>query len=88
MLVLVSMATDEMIRLVLMYPEVWFMETTAGEYEFILDMNSYFLLISIHMYFYFPGVNRHKKELFVVAARTPCGKTFPGNFTNIPSSKK
>ena len=30
MLVLVSMATDEMIRLVSMYPEVWFMDTTAG----------------------------------------------------------
>jgi len=29
--VLVSMATDEMIRLVSMYPEVWFMDTTAGE---------------------------------------------------------
>ena len=31
MLVLVSMATDEMIRLVSMFPEVWFMDTTAGE---------------------------------------------------------
>jgi hypothetical protein len=31
MLVLVSMATDEMIRLVSMYPEVWFMDTTASE---------------------------------------------------------
>ncbi len=29
--VLVSMATDEMICLVSMYPEVWFMDTTAGE---------------------------------------------------------
>ena len=45
MLVLVSMATDGMIRLVSMYPEVWFMDTTAGEYEFILNMNSYFLRI-------------------------------------------
>jgi len=31
MLVLVSMATNEMIRLVSMYPEVWFLDTTAGE---------------------------------------------------------
>ena len=31
MLVLVSMATDEMIRFVSMYQEVWFMDTTAGE---------------------------------------------------------
>jgi hypothetical protein len=31
MLVLVSMATDEMIRLVAMYPDMWFMDTTAGK---------------------------------------------------------
>ena len=31
MLVLVSMATDEMMRLVSMYPEVWFMDATACE---------------------------------------------------------
>ena len=88
MLVLVSMATDGMIRLVSMYPGVWFMDTTAGEYDFILNMNSYFSWISIHMHFYSPGVNRRKKELFVMTVRTPCGKTFPGNFTIIPSSKK
>ena len=63
MLLLVSMATDEMIRLVSMYPEVWFMDTTAG-------------------------TNRHRKELFVMAVRTPAGQTFPGNFAIIPSAKK
>ncbi len=31
MLVLVSMATDKMIGLISMYPEVWFMDTTASE---------------------------------------------------------
>jgi hypothetical protein len=31
MLVLVSMATDKMIRLVAMYPDVWFMDRTAGK---------------------------------------------------------
>ena len=31
MLVMLSMATDEMIRLVAMYPDVWFMDTTAGK---------------------------------------------------------
>jgi hypothetical protein len=61
MLVLVSMATDEMIRLVSMFPDVFFMDTTAGEcililiyyefivfvtYEFIFSMNSYY---SLHM---------------------------------------
>jgi hypothetical protein len=40
MLLLVSMATDEMIRLVSMYPDVWFMDTTAGKFVFIISMNS------------------------------------------------
>jgi hypothetical protein len=31
MLVMISMATDEMIRLVAMYPDVWFMDTTVGK---------------------------------------------------------
>ncbi len=31
MVVLVLMATDKMIRLVAMYPDVWFMDTTAGK---------------------------------------------------------
>jgi hypothetical protein len=34
MLVLVSMATDEMINLVSMYPDVWFMDTTDGKFFF------------------------------------------------------
>jgi hypothetical protein len=37
MLVLVSMATDKMIRLVAMYPDMWFMDTTAGK-SFKLSM--------------------------------------------------
>ena len=35
MLMMISMATDEMIHLVAMYPDVWFMDTTAGECCFI-----------------------------------------------------
>ncbi len=31
MIVMLSMATDEMICLVAMYPDVWFMDTTAGK---------------------------------------------------------
>ncbi len=31
MLVMISMATDGMIQLVAMYPDVWFMHTTAGK---------------------------------------------------------
>lgn len=34
------------------------------------------------------GTNKQKKELFVMAIRTPTGRTFPGNFTIIPSAKK
>ena len=47
-------------------------------------MNSYL----ITQFFPLTGTNRHQKELFVMAVRTPCGKTFPGNFSIIPSSKK
>jgi hypothetical protein len=30
MLVMISMSTNEMIQLVAMYPDLWFMDTTAG----------------------------------------------------------
>jgi hypothetical protein len=30
MFVMISMATNEMIQLVAMYPDVWFMDTTVG----------------------------------------------------------
>ena len=34
------------------------------------------------------GTNLYKQELFVMAIRTPTGRTLPGNFTIIPLSKK
>jgi hypothetical protein len=34
------------------------------------------------------GTNLYKQELFIMAIRTPTGRTFPENFTIIPSSKK
>ncbi len=34
------------------------------------------------------GTNNQKKELFVMAVRSPTGKTFSGNYTIIPSAKK
>ena len=40
------------------------------------------------MYFCSSGTNRHCKELFVMAVRTPAGQTLPGNFAIIPSAKK
>ena len=61
-LLLVSICTDAMIKLVAMHPEVWFMDVTAS-------------------------VNKQKTDLFMLAIRTPSGRTFPGNFTFIPSGK-
>jgi hypothetical protein len=40
------------------------------------------------MHAYHAGTNNQKKKLFVMAVRSPAGKTFPGNFTIIPSAKK
>jgi hypothetical protein len=34
------------------------------------------------------STNLYKQELFVMAIRIPSGRTFPGNFTIIPSSKR
>jgi hypothetical protein len=42
MLVIVSMAADEMIRLAAMYPDVWFMNATAGK---SFCMNSFILCV-------------------------------------------
>ena len=61
-LLLVSICTDDMIKLVEMHPEVWFMDVTSS-------------------------VNKQKSDLFMLAIRTPNGRTFPGNFTFIPSGK-
>ena len=89
MLVLVSMVTDEMIRLVSMYSDVWFMDTTAGRIAC-----TYFLYYNTHLsshiilLVFLKGTNRQKKELFVMAVRTPSGRTFLGNFTIIPSAQK
>ena len=45
------MATDEMIQLVAMYPDVWFMDTTAGK---SFCMNLFFSMVScikwIHLF--------------------------------------
>ncbi len=38
------MVTDEMISLVSMYPEVWFMDTTAGEWMLFLMYELKFIL--------------------------------------------
>ncbi len=59
---------------------------------FICCMDS--CIIWIHFLFYpypcsfYAGINNQKKELFVMAVCSPTGKTFPGNFTIIPSAKQ
>ncbi len=45
MLVLVLMATDNMIRLVAMYPDLWFMDITASKF-FELSMFIWSLLLN------------------------------------------
>jgi hypothetical protein len=52
------------------------------------EFNTYRLVDIISYVFFSSGTNRHRKELFVMAVRTPSGKTFPGNFSIIPSAKK
>jgi hypothetical protein len=48
----------------------------------------YDILTFISHFFYYKGTNKQKKELIVMAIQTPTGRTFPGNFTIIPSAKK
>jgi hypothetical protein len=50
-------------------------------------MNRLLIYISYNNFGYHI-VTGHKQELFVMAIRTPTGRTFPGNFTIIPSAKK
>ncbi len=60
-------------------------------YEFIWWMNSFVIkthILSKFIHACRAGTNNQKKELFVMAVRSPSGKTFPGNFTIIPSAKK
>jgi hypothetical protein len=65
---------------------------SAYIYEVIVSVNS-FIIVSMNSYkcgiliFSQEQVSR-KKELFVMALRTPMGKTIPGNYTIIPLSKK
>ena len=61
-ILLVSIATDEMVRLVTMYPEKWFLDCTGR-------------------------TNLQMRDLFIMAIRTPGGKTFPGNMTIVPSGQ-
>ncbi len=51
MLVMLSMATDKMIQLVAMYPDVWFMDTTAGKSVHIsFYIKSMMICIAVYVY--------------------------------------
>jgi hypothetical protein len=49
MLVMVSMATDKMNRLVAIYPDVWFMDTTAGK---LLKLSMFTLILLLNEFYY------------------------------------
>jgi hypothetical protein len=53
-------------------------------------MNRLLIYVSSNYFHYHndTGTNLYKQELFVMAIRTPTGRTFLGNFTIIPLSKK
>ncbi len=52
-----------------------------------LCINQIYVFI-LSLYLFFAGKNNQKKELFVMSVHSPTDKTFPGNFTIIPSAKK
>jgi hypothetical protein len=54
------------------------------------SMNHLLIYVSSNHFCYHndTGTILYKQELFVMAIRTPTGRTFPGNFMIIPSSKK
>ncbi len=51
-LVMLSVATDKMIQLVAMYPDVWFMDTTAGKsvhISFYIKIKSMMFCIAVYV---------------------------------------
>ncbi len=56
----------------------------------INSMNRLLIYVSYNSFWYpnDTGTNLYKQELFVMAIMTPTGRTFPGNFTIVPSAKK
>jgi hypothetical protein len=77
MMLRVSIATNNMIRYVSMYPEVWFLDCTAGEWGYANARSSIWLytnwlpsyfviynLVYFSLYTFSSGTNGQKKELF------------------------
>jgi hypothetical protein len=85
MVVMLSISTHDMNRYVAKYPEVWFIDCTAGKFFQSVWYNLYHTHSNLLP---FIGTNWQKKQLFVMAVRTPSGTTLPGNLTIIPSEQK
>ncbi len=90
MMLLVSITMNNMIRYVSMYPEVWFLDCTAGEWGYTNACSSIWLytnwLLSFFviynlgyfsLYTFSSGTNQQKKELFVMTAHSASGDTLP-----------
>jgi hypothetical protein len=87
MMVMLSICTKDMNKYVSMFPDVWFIDCSAGE---LISLHYlYYGHLSHTMYnFLVKGTNRQKKQLFVMAVCTANGSTLPGNSTIIPSEQK
>jgi len=86
MLLFISIATNDMVKYVSMYPEVWFLDCTMVRSSFrIVPLWS---VIESHSLSIRTGTNQQGKELFVMAVRSASGDTLPGNLTIIPSGQK
>jgi hypothetical protein len=87
MMVMLSICTKDMNKYVSMFPDIWFLDCTAGE---LISLHYlYYGHLSHTMYnFLVKATNFQKKQLFVMAVRTTNESTIPGNLAIIPSEQK
>jgi hypothetical protein len=87
-----------MIWYVSMYPEVWFLDCTAGEWGYAnacssigyVQIGCFFIynLVYFSLFTFSSGTNQQTKKLFIMAVHSASGDTLPGNLTIIPSAQK
>ncbi len=89
MVIMLSISTNDMNRYVAMYPEVWFIDCTAGMlFKSLCEIFIMHIRIEISIWHALTGTDWQKKQLFVMAVHTPSGTTLPGNLTIVPSNQK
>jgi hypothetical protein len=73
-----------------MFPEVWFIDCTAGEFiDSVLHYLKVHYLICIVLFVWLlAGTNNQKKKLLVMAVWTSSGNTLPSNLTMVSSEQK